>query len=113
MVRRGEVWWAALGTPDGAAPGWRRPVLVIQSDRCNRSRIATVVVAALTSNLRLAEAPGNVSLPEGTVGLPKASVVNVSQIATVDNSALTERSGTLDAKTIDAVDDGLRMVLEM
>jgi mRNA interferase MazF len=88
-MKRGEVWWATLPGPTGSGPGYRRPVLVVQSNPFNLSRIATVVVAAITSNLSLAEAPGNVRLGRGDSGLPRASVVNVSQLVTLDRQRLS------------------------
>jgi len=90
VISQGEVWWADLGQPVGSAPGFRRPVVVVQNDSFNRSRIATCVVVPLTSNNRWAEAPGNVALAAADTGLPKDSVANVSQIFTVDRSQLTE-----------------------
>ncbi len=110
-VRRGEIWWADLGRPRGSAPGLRRPVLVVQSDDFNRSRIRTVVVAALTTNMALAAAPGNVTCRARATGLPHPSVVDVSQIAAVDRSALIERSGALTPGLMAQVDDGLKLVL--
>ena len=109
-MRRGEVWWANLPTPGGSVPGYRRPVVIIQSDSFNESSIRTVLVAVLTSNLRLRYAPGNVFLEQGKHGLPKDSVVNVSQIFTLDRSFLTERVTTLPGRTISAVDSGLQLV---
>ena len=85
-VAQGDIWWADLPEPPGSAPGFRRPVLVVQGDALNRSRIATVVCVALTSNLKWATAPGNVALPAGTTGLPKDSVANVSQLVTLDKA---------------------------
>ena len=112
-MQRGELWWADLGEPRGCAPALRRPVLILQSDDFTRSRIGTVVVAALTSNLKLATAPGNVVCrPRGT-GLPGPSVVNVSQIATLDRRFLLERIGRLPPQTLGAVEDGVRLVLEL
>ena len=110
-MQRGEIWWASLPEPRGSAPGFRRPVLVVQSDAFNRSRIGTVVVAAITSNAALAEAPGNVLLNRRTSGLPKPSVVNVSQVLTLDRAMLTEPVRTLPKKEMTAVDNGLRLVL--
>lgn len=81
MIARGELWWADLREPRGSAPGHRRPLLVVSADAYNRSRIATIICVGLTSNLRLADAPGNVLLPEGTGGLPKASGADVSPAA--------------------------------
>jgi mRNA interferase MazF len=111
VVRRGEVWWASLPEPRSSGPGFRRPVLVIQSNPFNESRIGTVVVAVLTSNMRLAQAPGNVFLPEDHCGLPRDSVINVSQILTVDRAFLTEQVEELDPDIMAGVDAGLRLVL--
>ena len=110
---RGEVWWATLPDPEGSEPGYRRPVLVVQSDAFTRSRISTVIVVAITSNLRLTEAPGNVSLPRRRSGLPKDSVANVSQILTLDKSFLEDHVGTVSAKLLEQVENGLRMVLDL
>ena len=110
-MKRGEIWWASLPAPTGAGPGFRRPVLVLQSDPFNQSRIATVVVAAITSNLALAEAPGNVRLGRNDSGLSKASVVNVSQIVTLDRCVLTQRIRAVPGTTLRNVDEGLRLVL--
>jgi mRNA interferase MazF len=110
-MKRGEVWWATLPEPERSGPGYRRPVLVVQADAFNRSRIRTVLVAVLTSNLRLALAPGNVLLQSRDTGLPKDSVVNISQVITVDKSLLTEQVGAIRAAKLNAVNDGLRLVL--
>jgi mRNA interferase MazF len=110
-MRRGEVWWASLPKPDGSGPGMRRPVLVIQSNPFNESRIATVVVAIITSNLALAQARGNVRLSRAHSGLPKPSVVNVSQLLTVDKGRLTERVKALSSQVMSRVDQGVRLVL--
>lgn len=110
-MRRGEVWWAALGQPFGSAPGYRRPVLVLQTNEFNDSPIRTVIIAAITSNLALAAAPGNVLCRRHDTGLSKNSVVNVSQVATVDKRALLERAGRLAAPKIALVEEGLRLVL--
>jgi mRNA interferase MazF len=107
-MKRGEIWWAALPSPIG-----RRPVLVIQSNRFNESSIRSVVVALITSNLALEAAPGNVRLARGTAGVPKACVVNVSQVYAVERRRLTERAGVLDASLQHRVDAGLRLVLEL
>jgi mRNA interferase MazF len=112
-VRRGDIWWASLKAPDGSSPGFRRPVLVMQSNEFNRSRIKTVVVVVITSNLILANAPGNVRIPARTSGLKKASVVNVSQIITIDKSYLAERVGAVKANYLREVEDGLRLVLRV
>ena len=110
-MQRGEIWWSSLPTPDGSSPGFRRPILVIQSNEFNRSRINTVVAAVITSNLALAVAPGNVRVPARSSGLRKASVVNVSQVITVDKSFLAERVGKLNTQQLSAVEDGLRLIL--
>jgi mRNA interferase MazF len=110
-MKRGEIWWAALPEPTGSGPGLRRPVLVVQSNPFNESRIATVIVAVVTSNLVLAEAPGNVRLSKTESGLPKPSVVNVSQVLTIDRSLLTKRVRVLSGSVIQKVNDGLRLAL--
>ena len=111
MVARSEVWWADLGPRQGSAPAWRRPVLIVSADAFNRSRIKTVTVAAITSNLRLAAAPGNVALAAGTAGLDRDCVVNVSQVITLDKSNLETRLGSLDLSRMEQVDAGLRLAL--
>ena len=112
-MRRGEVWWASLPEPEGSGPGYRRPVLIVQADEFNSSRIHTVVVVVITSNLSLAMAPGNVTLKPRASGLPKESVVNVSQVITVDKRFLTDRVKLLDARTLGLIDEGLRLVLAL
>lgn len=112
-MERGEVWWADLGRPRASEPGYRRPVLVVQSDDFNRSGIATVVVAALTTNMALAMAPGNVMCRPRASGLPRASVINVSQLATIGRSSLIERVGCLPEATMRQVEDGLRLLLSL
>ena len=111
VIQRGEIWWASLPEPIGSEPGYRRPVLVVQSDEFNRSRIAIVIALSITSNVRLAQAPGNVFLPRKSTGLSKDSVVNVSQLVTVDKGLFTERIGVLPVRLLKQVEDGLRMVL--
>ena len=111
MVARGEVWWADLGPKRGSAPAWRRPVLVVSADAFNRSRIKTVTVVAITSNLRLGAAPGNVALAGGSAGLDRDSVVNVSQVVTLDKRDLTDRAGTVDGLKLEQVEAGLRLAL--
>jgi len=113
VVARGELWWVDFGEPFGSEPAFRRPALIVSSDRFNRSRIATVVVAAVTSNLRLGDAPGNVALSRRTTGLSKDSVVNVSQILVADRRRLVEQAGALERSTMRAVDAGLRLVLDL
>ncbi len=112
-IQRGEIWWADLPEPRRSEPGYRRPVLVVQADSFNRSRIQTAIVAAITSNLELAEAPGNVLLPASSAGLRRDSVVNVSQLLTLDRNFLTEHAGTLSPRLQSAVDQGLRTVLQL
>jgi len=112
-MQRGEIWWATLPEPVGSEPGYRRPVLVMQSNAFNRSRIATVIVVVITSNLRLAQAPGNVLLPRQNTGLPQESVANVSQVITVDKRFLTERIGKLPQDLLERVESGLHLVLAL
>ena len=107
---RGEIWWANLPTPIGSEPGYRRPVLIVQDDVFNQSLISTVIVAIITSNTQLAQAPGNVLLPRQVSSLPKDSVVNVSQIITLDKTFLVERVGTLPDYLQEEVDEGLRII---
>ena len=111
MIAQGEVWWTDLAQPSGSEPGFRRPVVVVQGDAFNRSRIATVVCVALTSDLRWAEAPGNVRLGARLTGLPKDSVASVSQLVTLDREALTERVGALPAKKLELVLLGIDVAL--
>ncbi len=110
-MRRGEVWWASLPDPVGSMPGYRRPVLIIQSNAFTVSQIKTVAVLSITSNLRLSNAPGNVLVSPKQSGLSRDSVVNVSQILTVDKTALTEKAGALPSTILERVEDGLRLVL--
>ena len=112
MINQGDVFWVDLGDPAGSEPGCRHPHVVIQNNVFNRSRINTVVVCALTSNLRRAKAPGNVLLEEGEADLPKQSVVNVSQIFTVDKRDLGEKIGNLSYQRIRQILDGIHLVIE-
>ncbi len=112
-MQRGEIWWAELPEPVASEPGYRRPVLIIQSDDFTRSRIQTVIAVVLTTNLRLAAAPGNVLVTAGDTGLRIDSVVNVSQIITVDKSFLTERVRQVDDRIMLLVEDGVRTVLAL
>jgi mRNA interferase MazF len=112
VIRQGDIFWVELGEPVGSAPGYRHPHVIIQNDVFNRSRINTVMVIALTSNLGRAAAPGNVLLRKGEAGLPKASVVNVSQVFTVDRSQLTQRIGTLSPGRVREIIAGLLCVVE-
>lgn len=113
MVSRGEVWWAALDRPAASEPGYDRPILIISSDEFNHSRIRTVIAAGLTTNLRLAEAPGNVFVASEESGLPRDSVVNVSQVLTIDKEFVLERAGRLGSRSMAAVDNGLRIALNL
>ena len=112
-MKRGEIWWASLPEPAGAEPGFRRPVVIVQADEFNQSRIGTVIVVVLTSNLRLAEAPGNLLLTARSTGLPKNSVANVSQLITIDKAFLTERVGKLSPSLVNELEAGLRLVLDL
>ena len=112
-IARGDLWWADLPEPDGSAPGYRRPVVVVQSDAFNRSRIATVTVVILTANIRLVDAPGNVLVPARVSTLPRDSVANVSQVLTLDRGRLTERVRRLPPRILAQVDDGLRLALAL
>jgi mRNA interferase MazF len=111
VISQGEVWWADLPEPLGSEPGFRRPVVVVQSDAFNRSRLATVVCVPLTSNLRWADAPGNVLLASKVIGLPKDSVANVSQLVTLDKASLTDRIGKLPKAKLELVLFGIDVVL--
>lgn len=110
-MQRGEIWWASLPEPAGSEPGYRRPVLIVQANEFNRSKINTVIAAAITSNLALASAPGNVHLGPRASGLPKESVVNVSQLITIDKRCLTERIKMIHQHAMQEVDAGLHTVL--
>jgi mRNA interferase MazF len=112
-VRRGEVWWAELPEPVASEPGYRRPVLIVQSDDFNRSRIHTVIAVVLTTNLRLAVAPGNVPVSKEDTGLSRDSVANVSQIITLDKAFLTERVSRVSDRIMMSVEKGLRTVLAL
>ncbi len=111
VIFQGEVWWADLRPPTGSEPGFLGPVVVVQGDALNRSRLATVVCVPLTSNLKWAEAPGNVLLAARSTSLPKDSVVNVSQIVALDKSFLTERVGKLSAAKVELLLAGIDVVL--
>jgi mRNA interferase MazF len=111
VISQGDIWWADLGTPSGSEPGFRRPVIVVQSDAFNRSRISTVVCIPLTGNLRWADAPGNVLLESDVTTLPKDSVANVSQPVTLDRAVLTDLVGKLPDAKLDLVLYGIDVVL--
>lgn len=110
-MKRGELWWASLPERTGSGPGFKRPVVVVQSNPFNESRISTVVVTIVTSNLALAQAPGNCRLGKSESGLPKPSVINVSQILTLDRQLLVERVKALPAQVVIRLNEGLRLVL--
>jgi len=112
-MERGDIWWAQLPDPVASEPGFRRPVVIVQSNAFNRSRIRTVIAVVVTSNLSLAEAPGNVLLLSSESGLPKDSVANVSQIITLDRDFLTEKCGRVPLRLIRSIDEGLRLVLSL
>jgi len=112
VINQGDVFWVDLSEPSGSEPGYRHPHVVIQNNVFNRSRINTVVVCALTSNLKRAQAPGNVMLEKREANLPKQSVVNVSQIFTVDKRDLDEKIGTLSRRRVRQILDGVRLVIE-
>lgn len=112
-MRRGEVWWASLPDPVGSGPGLRRPVVVVQANPFNESRIGTVIVAVVTSNLSLAAAPGNVRVSKSDSGLPQASVINVSQVLTIDRSLLVECVKLLPPQVVQALNEGLRLVFAL
>lgn len=113
VVERGQIWWADLGEPDGSEPGLRRPLLIVQNDAFNRSRLRTTLAVVLTSNLRLLDAPGNVLLSAKASGLPRDSVANVSQVITIDRDFLTERAGSIRGALLGDIDAGLRLVLAL
>jgi mRNA interferase MazF len=111
VISQGEVWWADLPSPTGSGPGFRRPVVAVQGDALNRSKIATVISVPLTSNLHWAAAPGNVPLPARLTGLPKDSVANVSQVVTLDRGLLTELVGKLPRAKVELLLAGIDVAL--
>jgi mRNA interferase MazF len=113
MVKRGEIWWVSLPDPLSSEPGYKRPVVIIQSDSFNKSKINTIICAVLTSNLKLKDVPGNILLPNKTTGLPKDSVINISQIITIDKSFLEKKAGELTRKQRIKMDIGLKIVLSL
>jgi mRNA interferase MazF len=112
LIQQGDIFWVDLEEPIGSSPGYRRPHVVIQNNRMNRSSISTVIVCALTTNLRRAKAPGNVLLELGEADLPDQSVVNVSQVFTVDKSQLQEKIGTLSVDRVRQILDGIRLLTD-
>lgn len=113
VIRRGEIWWADLGVPRRSEPGFTRPVLIVSSDAYNASKINTVIVLVVTSNTKLASAPGNVLLTPAASHLPKPSVVNVSHAMTLDKSFLSRRVTRLSKASMHQVEDGLRAVFDL
>lgn len=112
--KKGEIWWAELDEPRNSEPGYRRPVVIVQSDDFNKSKIKTVIVAMITSNLNLAKAPGNIKLSATKhIGLKKESVINVSQVITLDKSYLIEKTGKLSANQRQELNEGLKLVLDI
>ena len=111
MISQGDVWWADLPEPKGSGPGLRRPVVIVQGDALNRSRLATAVCVPLTSNLKWADAPGNMTLVARATGLPKDSVANVSAVITLDKSMLTERVGKLSRSKVELLLAGIDVIL--
>ena len=112
MISQGDIYWLDFGEPEGSEPGYRHPFVVIQNDAFNKSKINTAVVCALTSNLKLAAAPGNISLKKGEANLPKASVVNISQVMTVDKSDLQEKIGQLTKKRVEEIVSGFEYLIK-
>lgn len=110
-VQQGDIYWIDLGEPKGSEPGYRRPFVIVQNDVFNQSRLKTVVVCALTSNLRLSESPGNVFIKKGIANLPKDSVVNITQLITVDEMDFEDKIGTLPFSLIHKIIDGLNLLL--
>ena len=113
VVHRGEIWWADLAEPRGSEPGFRHPVLILQAEPFNRSRLRTVVGIVVSSNTRLLDAPGNVLLPAKETGLPRDSVANVTQLVTVERDYLEQRAGKVSPRTLARVEVGVRLVLDL
>ena len=111
MIHQGEVWWADLPEPVGSEPGFRRPVIIVQTDRFNQSRIATALCVPLTSNVRLADSPGNVLLSSHSTGLPKDSVANVSLVLAVNKRQLVECVGQISRRELELIFIGIDVVL--
>ena len=110
-MNRGEIWWASMGEPRGSEPGYRCPVVVVSTNEFNRSLIQTVIVAVVTSNLRLIDAPGNFKITKKQSNLSKGSIVNVSQLITLDKIFLTEKISKLNSKNINSLNEGIKLVL--
>jgi len=112
VIKQGDVYWVDLGEPTGSEPGYKHPHIVVQNNVFNASRINTVVVCSLTSNLIRAQSPGNVLLKKGEANLPKKSVVNISQMYTVNKSDLLDKIGSVSPKTLDQVIEGVQLLIE-
>lgn len=112
-MKRGQIWWADLPNPTGSAPGYRRPVVIVQADNFNKSQINTVIAVPITSNLRLAEMPGNVALSIKASGLKRESVANVTQLVAFDRKLLNDLIGAVDYHAMVQIDEGLRLVLSL
>ena len=110
---RGEIWWAKLHKPRKSEPGFKRPILILQTDSFNKSKIKTVICGVITSNIELAKAPGNILIGKRVSHLPKESVINLSQIITIDKSYLIEYVSTLNKKIVEQVNDGLKLVFDL
>ncbi len=113
VISRGDLWWAELPEPAGSGPGYKRPILIIQSNDFNKSKIKTTIAVTITSNLYLSSAPGNILLTTKKSKLPKKSVINVSQIVTVDKTFLTEKIHSVSSKIMAQVDEGIKLVLKL
>jgi mRNA interferase MazF len=113
VIEPGEVWWADLGEPDASEPGYRQPVIIVQNNAFNRSRLRTVIAVVLMTNMRLLEAQGNVLIQAKASGLPRDSVANVSQLITLDRDFLLERAGRVQGQTMKDLEVGLRLVLSL
>jgi mRNA interferase MazF len=113
VIERGQIWWADLGEPRGSSPGYHRPIVIIQSDFFNRTRINTLIATIITTNLRLAKMPGNILLSKRASGLEEESVVNVTQLFTIDRSDLLEFVGIISEHKMEQIEKGLRLVLSL
>ena len=113
VAQRGQIWWADLREPRGSGPGYRRPIIVIQANSFNKTNLSTVIVAIVTSNMDLGDMPGNVRLTTGTTGLDNDSVVNITQLLTVERADLVEYVGSVSDRKMDQIDRGLRLVLSL
>ncbi len=113
MIQRGQIYWADLGEPEGSRPAHPRPVVIVQADPFNTSRLATIIALVLTTNQRLAVLPGNVFLPAQATGLPKDSVVNVTAVVTLNKSDCRDLAGTIPPYLMGTIDQGLRTVLNL